>query len=134
MSDPFAGARTDRGRSAYLHDVGGGSQCYAVTTEIGAEGSSIGFWIEDRSTPDFRCTAGWKIVPEHERVGPLPDRWKYRIELAQTRLRIKALREITPRCGRPTADGTECLNRVRVVGQPCHRHTAAVAIPPEADR
>lgn len=86
MSDrnPFVGARTDRSHSAYLGDVGGGLESYAVTTEISSDGCTIGFWIEDRSTPDFRCTAGWKTVPEHEQVGPLPDRWKYRIELAQT--------------------------------------------------
>ncbi|MFL0174276.1 hypothetical protein [Mycobacterium sp. SMC-13] len=125
MGDPFTKARTDRSRSAYLGDVGGGLECYAVTTEIGADGTSFGFWIEDRSTPDFRCTAGWNVIPEHERVGPLPDRWKYRIDLAQTRLRIKALRAITPRCGRPTAHGTKCLNRVREDGQPCHRHAEA---------
>ncbi|MFL0283847.1 hypothetical protein ACJH6H_01125 [Mycobacterium sp. SMC-21] len=128
MSDrnPFSGAGTDRRQSAYLGDVGGGLESYAVTTEISSDGCTIGFWIEDRSTPDFRCTAGWKTVPEHEQVGPLPDRWKYRIELAQTRLRIKALRAITPRCGRPTAHGTKCLNRVREDGQPCHRHAEAV--------
>ena len=124
MSDrnPFSGARTDRRQSAYLGDVGGGLESYAVTTEISSDGCTIGFWIEDRSTPDFRCTAGWNVIPEHERVGPLPDRWQYRIELAQARLRIKALRATTPRCGRPTGHGTECLNRVRMAGQPCHRH------------
>lgn len=125
MSGPFDGARTDRRQSAYLGDVGGGLECYAVTTEIGADGDSIGFWIEDRSTPDFRCTAGWEVTPEHERVGPLSDTWKYRIELPQHRLRTKALRATTARCRRRTADGTECLNRVRVAGQPCHRHAGA---------
>jgi hypothetical protein len=100
----------DDNRTACLCDVGGASG-YVAATVVNAAGATTYLLVavehlgDDSATYDAMCTAA-----AHEQTGPLPPRWRDRIELAPLR------------CGRRTKVGTACRAYVGRPGAACGHH------------
>lgn len=115
MTDPIDRPLVDANRSAVLtrYECGHTLDAVVAVHPDGAES----LWLlvpdgDDGTAPP---------IPEHERTGPLPER--YRRRLAQ------------PRCGRPRLGGLSCRTPVAVAGQTCghHRQDISAAMQPGAD-
>jgi hypothetical protein len=103
----------DDERTACLCDVG--SPTYVAAAAINPDGSvtyvlaAVELLGDPSATYDAHCAN-----VTHEQTGPLPPRWRDRVELAPAR------------CGRRTKAGTRCRTHVGRPGDACGWHKQAV--------
>lgn len=107
-------ALVDHDHCACLCDAG--APGYAAITGIRPDGSTLLLFAEterigDRTT---RFDPNCRDAP-HEQLGPLPARWRDRVQLAPIR------------CGRRTLRGSRCRIPVTQPGQACGHHRAQSA-------
>jgi hypothetical protein len=100
----------DDARTTCLCDVGGdpGYVAAAVVSAAGATTyllASVESLGDPSATYDAHCSEAM-----HEQTGPLPPRWRARVQLAPAR------------CGRRTKAGGRCRAYVARPGSPCGHH------------
>ena len=101
-------------RSACLADVD--LPGYAIAWCVNSAGEDQAWLISEAELNIPGTTHGDGDQP-HEQLGPLPDRWRYRVALAPYR------------CGRPRADGRPCRQFVGEAGRTCAWHSERASAP-----